>query len=78
MGPQRVSRRVRILVIAVAVVSMLASPILAVYELFLGLILVIMSVAQPGKGKSAMLIGLSVLAGPAAYTMAWVSVRLFD
>jgi hypothetical protein len=78
LGPRRVA------LTGLAVVSILVSPLLVVYEFVVGLVLVIVgttlrlirpdSHARPG----AEVYGIALLAGPLVYLLAWMLGGLFD
>jgi len=63
----------------VAVIAVLTSPLLAVYELLLAVALIVVG-ATVGRHRrrDTVRIGVAILAGPVAYAMAWLSVQLFD
>lgn len=69
---------------ALAIISVLASPAAAVYELFLGLSLVVTGYvarrvpARPLVGTTVKSVGMALLAGPVAYVIAWLLVELFN
>lgn len=69
-----------VLLVVVAVLSIATSPILAVYEFALGLILLAVGlIAYRVHGaRTSLMIGLAMLAGPAAYITAWLLVELRD
>lgn len=69
---------------ALAIVSILASPVLVVYEFVLGLVLVIVGYAarlvrsDPLTGRNVGAIGMALLIGPLVYTIAWLLGGLFN
>jgi hypothetical protein len=78
LGPRRVAP------IGLAVVSILVSPLLVVYEFVVGLVLVIVGTTlrliRPGShaGPGAEVFGIALLAGPLVYLLAWMLGGLFD
>lgn len=69
----------RVVVAVIALASVVASPILAVYELIIGLVVVVVAAAlRRPESRRAVHIGFALLAGPTAYAMAWLFVRVFD
>ena len=76
------SRR-RVALGVLAIMSILASPALVVYEFILGLALVVFGYAarlvRPGSvaERRTETIGLALLAGPFVYSIAWMLAELF-
>ena len=68
----------RLAVAVVALLSVAASPILAVYELLAGVaVIVLASVLRRPGTRQTRRFGVALLAGPAAYMTAWLLVQLF-
>lgn len=65
-------RRRRILVAVISLVAIAISPIVAPFEAVAGLLLVVVGLALGGRDATLALIGVAVLAGPAAYTTVWL------
>lgn len=78
LGPRRIGLG------ALALISILLSPALVVYELLFGLALVAVGyVARLVRSESLTerkieAIGTALLAGPVAYTVAWLLAEVFD
>lgn len=78
LGPRRVALG------ALALISILVSPAFVVYELLLGLALVVAGYgarvirSDSLAERKVEFIGLALLAGPLVYTIAWLLVELFN
>jgi hypothetical protein len=73
----------RIALGALAILAVLVSPILVVYEFVLGLALVAGGllarlIRRSPRERNARAVGLAVLAGPVAYALAWILGQLFN
>jgi len=69
---------------ALAIVSIVASPALVVYEFFLGIVLAVANLVtrrvRPSHlvGRNVGAIGMALLAGPVAYAIAWALAEWFN
>ncbi|MDQ4059124.1 MAG: hypothetical protein M3124_08380 [Actinomycetota bacterium] len=77
LSPRRIALRV------LGILAVILSPILVVYEFVLGLALVAGGILarhihRSPTDRSLSAVGVALLAGPAAYTLAWLLAQLFN